>query len=130
MIDLKAEYGKTFRVRRDENNGYIIPHKWPNELGDGYFFAYESGRLGCFMTGRKKFNNLKRSFPAVEIKQAGDQEIIFAFDAALFPGLAASLRAKRRRQYSSDALARMRQRVVVAQKALAGRRLAASTVAS
>ena len=28
VIDLKAGYADTCRVRRDENGHYIIPHKW------------------------------------------------------------------------------------------------------
>ena len=110
VIDLKANYGAVYRVKRDENNHYIIPHKWKNDLGVGDFYAHSATKLACFMTGNLKFNRVKKQFPDIEVTQRGDREIIFIFDPALLPGLATTLKAAKKKQYSPETLEAMRQR--------------------
>lgn len=116
-INLKERFGKQFKVELGEVAGtareYIIRHRWPNELGRGEIFAYESGRLGCFMAGLRKFGNLKKEFPSIKLVQRGAAEFVFAFDADLLPEIATALKARRRRQYSEKTLAKMRRNMLV-----------------
>jgi len=110
IFDLKAAYGNTYRVKRDENGHYIIPHKWKNDLDMGFFYVYSATKLACFMTGNRKFNMIRDQFPGIEVTQRGDQEIVFTFTPDLLPGLAKALKAARKKRYSPETLERMRQR--------------------
>lgn len=94
VIDLKANYGNCFRVKRDECGDQLISHKW------GHFFAHSDKELACFIKGNRKFSIIEAQFPEIRATQRGDQEIIFIFDPALLPGLARALKASRKRQVS------------------------------
>ncbi len=109
VIDLKASYGNTCQVKRDENGRYIIPHKWSNDLCVGFFYAYSATRLACLMTGNRKFNMIRDQFPGIEVTQNGGQEIVFTFTPDLLLRLAKALKAARKKRYSPETLERMRE---------------------
>ncbi len=117
VIDLKARYGDRYRVKRDECGDQLIPHKW------GHFYAHSSTELACFIEGNRKFKLINKQFPEIRITQRGDEEIIFVFDPALFPGIAKALKASRRVRYSPEALEKKRALMLEARKHLKAERL-------
>jgi len=114
-IDLKAKYGKKYRVQFEE--GHMALEKdsvWfqviPCRNGD--IFIYDETRLGgccnrvkiAARWGREIDGGL---WPGCEIIQRGDFEIMVAFLPDLFQRVATLLRAKMKRQYTPEQIARM-----------------------
>ncbi len=95
VIDLRATYAADrYRVKKDECGDQLIPHRW------GHFYSHSSTELACFMKGNYKFRKIKAQFPSIRVTQRGDEEVIFVFDSALLPQLAATLKASRKRRVS------------------------------
>ena len=117
VIDLKANYGDRYRIKRDECGDQLIPHKW------GHFYAHSDTELACFIKGNRKFKLISKQFPEIQVIQRGDEEIIFVFDPTLLPELATALKASRKKQYSEATLQKMRERAQEARKALVEKRL-------
>lgn len=96
VIDLKANYGNRYRVRRDECGDPPIRHKW------GHFYSHSATELACLIDGRRKFNLIQRQFPDIRVTQEGDQEIIFVSSPTHFAKLVAALKTSRKRQVSEQ----------------------------
>lgn len=94
VIDLKANYGDRFRVKKNECGDQLICHKW------GHFYSHSATELACFVKGNNKFNRIQKQFPEIRITQRGDEEIIFVFAPELFPAIAKALKASRKREIS------------------------------
>ncbi len=117
VIDLKANYGDRYRVKKDDCRDQLIPHKW------GHFYAYSATELACFIDGCRKFKMIQRQFPDIRVMQEGDQEITFVFPPMLLPKLATALKAYRKKQYDEATLQNMRESARKARKALVAKRL-------
>ena len=117
VIDLKANYGSRYRVKKDECGDQLIPHKW------GHFYAHSATELACFICGNRKFNRVQAQFPEIRVTQRGDEEIIFVFEPELFSKLAGELKASRKKQYSPAARQKLQEQAQKARKALVAKRL-------
>jgi len=94
VIDLRANFGDRYRVKRDDCGDQLIGHQW------GHVYAHSATELACVIEGNNKINRIQRQFPEICITKRGDSEIVFLFDPALFPKLAKALKASRKRQVS------------------------------
>ncbi|RJP67898.1 MAG: hypothetical protein C4532_13835 [Candidatus Abyssobacteria bacterium SURF_17] len=129
MIDLKANWGNTYKVLKDECGDQLIPHKWgpslrsvfrkrPDRVSSvGHFFAYSVAEMGCHVSSasRRQHNDrLKRiqKHFSIRLIQNGDTETNFVFDHGLFPKLAAFMRAYRKPQLPIAELQRRREQMI------------------
>ncbi len=107
MIDLRAAYGDTYRITRDE--AAVVPGQtkadrlWLQQIPCQYGHIYLPGTdtLGAYASGRLITGRLA-ALPGVRVHQRGDTEITVLFPPEGFPAVADLLRARKRRRVAED----------------------------
>jgi hypothetical protein len=117
VINLKNEYGKTYRITLDESASidgqtqeerlwlYQIPCKF------GHIFVQGENTLGAYCNRIKVIPRLI-ALPGVRVKQRGDREVNVAFDPAQLAEVAQILRARKRMSLSPERREQLRLRMI------------------
>jgi hypothetical protein len=102
MIDLKATYGDTYRITRDESakiSGQTRDEQlWNLRIscdGDSHIYVHGANTLGAF-TSRQRVRFKLEALPGVTVHQRGDSELAVIFAPEILPDVAKLLGAKKR----------------------------------
>lgn len=112
-FDLKAAYGSAYRITLDEAAGYPgtsrADRRWLYRIPAkyGHIYIYSSYLLGAW-TGSSRIASRLAAIPGVSAYQVGDREFSATFaPGPAFAAVAAVLGARRKRQASAAAVARL-----------------------
>lgn len=110
-IDLQKRYGDRYRIARDPSAGSRNRDAWlwtiPCKHGEIY--PYGGEHLAAMVTATRVANQMRR-WSELEVIQDADDAVAFRFNVEHFEKVADRLGARIRRQYSPEALERMRTR--------------------
>jgi hypothetical protein len=113
MLDLKALYGKQYRLTLDESVtcGDISAADrlwlWQIPCKYGHIFVWAEDRLGAYCN-RPIMRGRLLAIPGVKVQQRGDREVNVSFDPALFTQVADLLQARKRKVFSPEEQARLK----------------------
>jgi hypothetical protein len=107
MLDIRALYGKTYRLKMDESAS--IPGQtaadrlWLQQIRCryGHIYPHSVDTLGAY-TDRRLIIGRLIAIPGVTLHQLGDSECSVIFDPAHLPQVAELLRAYKRRRLSPE----------------------------
>lgn len=107
MIDLKAQYGSTYRIIWDESAGILDQTReerlWLQQIKAryGHIYVHSHDTLGGF-TNRRGIISRLIALPGVTLHQRGDSECTVIFHPTYLPHVAELLKAYRRRRLSPE----------------------------
>src|SRR5438067_1055735 len=107
MIDLKKQYGDTYRISLDEAATILgqstADRRWLQQIPCkyGHIFINGTETLGAYAAGRLIPGRLA-ALPGVRVHQRGDTEVSVVFPPEAFPAVAELLQARKRRKVSVE----------------------------
>lgn len=102
-IDLKAGYGKRFRVvSEDGNSRNTDPWLWQLLCVSGHVYPHAGQRLGAATAKRGPLIGKLLAVPSARMEQDADDGANISFDATDLVAVLAIMRPRRRRQLSPE----------------------------
>jgi hypothetical protein len=106
VIDLKARFGRKYRVTLDESwepTGVAEDKLWHYRIEGrfGHLYVHGPGTIGVYVRGNRKIKKIE-AVPGLKIHQRGDDEATYLLPPELLDAVAVEMKAKKRRQLTPE----------------------------